>query len=86
MRIRPKNPARDSPTIVPFGCASDECGLDVGVDVDVDVGAGTTKEGSELDEGKGVGVSDVWLRSGMMSALESVACHAVPTSHLHLRQ
>lgn len=84
MRIRPKNPARDSPTIVPFGCASDECGL--GVEVEVEVGAGTTKEGSELDEGKGVGVSDVWLRSGLMSALESVECHSVPTCHLHSRQ
>jgi hypothetical protein len=79
MRIRPKNPARDSPTIVPFGCASDECGLGV----EVEVGAGTTKEGSELGEGKGVGVSDVWLRSDMMSALESLACHSVPTSRLH---
>lgn len=51
--MRPKNPARDSPIIVPFGCASDECGWEV------EVGAGTTKEGSELDEGKGVGVRDV---------------------------
>jgi hypothetical protein len=79
MRIRPKNPARDSPTIVPFGCASDECGLEV----EVEAGVGTTKEGSELDEGKGVGVSDVWLRSGMILALESVACHCVPTSRFH---
>jgi hypothetical protein len=55
MRIRPKNPARDSPTIVPFGCASDECGWEVGVEV----GAGTTKEGSELDAGNGVEVSEV---------------------------
>jgi hypothetical protein len=67
MRIRPKNPARDSPIIVPFGCANDDCGWEV------EVGAGTTKEGSELDEGKGVEVSDVWLQRGMVSAFESVS-------------
>jgi len=69
MRIRPKNPARDSPIIVPFGCASDECGREV----EVEVGAGTTKEGSELDEGKGVEVNDVWLRRGVVSVFESVS-------------
>jgi hypothetical protein len=78
MRARPKNPARDSPIIVPFGCASDECGREV------EVGAGMTKEGSELDEGKGVEVSDVWLRRGMVSAFESVSYHPVSTSRLHL--
>ena len=55
--MRPKNPARDSPTIVPFGCAKEDCGR-----VGVDVGAGTIKEGSELEVGKGVEVSDVCLR------------------------
>lgn len=69
MRIRPKNPARDSPTIVPFGCASDECGLEV----EVGAGAGTTKEGSELDEGKGVGVSDVWLSLSLKMVTESMS-------------
>ena len=43
-----------------------------------------TKEGSELDEGKGVEVSDVWLRRGMVSAFESVSYHPVSTSRLHL--
>jgi hypothetical protein len=57
--MRPKNPARDSPTIVPFGCAKEDCGRVVGFDV----GAGTIKEGSELEEGKGVEVSDVCLRN-----------------------
>ena len=56
--MMPKNPARDSPTIVPFGCASEECGREVKEGVGVE-GAGTMKEGSELDEGKGVEVSDV---------------------------
>ncbi len=75
----PKNPARDSPTIVPFGCASEECGRGVGVGVSVE-GAGTMKEGSELDEGKGVEVSDVWLQKGIKSALESVSGCPVSTS------
>jgi len=69
MRIRPKNPARDSPIIVPFGCASDECGREV----EVEVGAGTTKEGSELDEGKGVEVNDVWLSSALKTVTESMS-------------
>lgn len=44
------------------------------------------KEGSELDAGKGVDVSDVWLRKGDGSALD--ACHgrSVSTSRLYLRQ
>ena len=58
MRMRPKNPARDSLIIVPFGCASEECGRTVDIAVE---GAGMMKEGSELEEGKGVGVSDVCL-------------------------
>jgi hypothetical protein len=57
--MRPKNPARDSPIIVPFGCANEECGRGRGVRVDV--GAGIIKEGSELEEGKGIEVSDVPL-------------------------
>jgi hypothetical protein len=56
--MRPKNPARDSPTIVPFGCVNEDWGRRVGVDV----GAGIMKEGSELEEGKGIGISDVRLR------------------------
>lgn len=80
--MRPKNPARDSPTIVPFGCASEECGREEG---EVE-GAGMMKEGSELDEGKGVEVSDVWLRRGIVSAFESVSWRSVSTSRLHLRQ
>jgi hypothetical protein len=57
MRMRPKNPARDSPIIVPFGCANEECGRPVCVDV----GAGIMKDGRELEEGKGIEVSDVCL-------------------------
>lgn len=70
--MRPKNPARDSPTIVPFGCASEECGREVGVGVGVE-GAGMMKEGSELDEGKGVEVSDVWLSSSLRTVTESMS-------------
>jgi len=58
MRIRPKNPARASLMIVPFDCFNEEC--DRTVDVAVE-GAGMIKEGSELEEGRGVGVSDVFL-------------------------
>ena len=44
--------------IVPFDCFNEEC--DRTVDVAVE-GAGMIKEGSELEEGRGVGVSDVFL-------------------------
>lgn len=59
--MSPKNPARDSLTIVPFDCANEECGRTVDVVVE---GAGTIKEGSELEEGRGVGVNDVCLDGG----------------------
>jgi len=58
MRMRPKNPARASLTMVPFDWVNEECGRTVDVAVG---GAGTIKEGSELDGGKGVGVSDMFL-------------------------
>ncbi len=58
MRMRPKNPARASLTIVPFDWANDECGRTVDVAVE---GAGIMKEGSELEGGRGVGVSEVVL-------------------------
>jgi hypothetical protein len=58
MRMSPKNPARDSLTIVPFDCVNEECGRTVDVVVE---GAGIIKEGSELEEGRGVGVNDVCL-------------------------
>ncbi len=58
MRMRPKNPARASLTMVPFDCVKEECGRTVDVAVE---GAGIIKEGSELEEGTGVGVSDVFL-------------------------
>ncbi len=44
--------------IVPFDCLNEECGRTVDVAVE---GAGMIKEGSELEEGRGVGVSDVFL-------------------------
>lgn len=56
MRMRPKTPASDSPTTVPFGCASEDCGRDVAADT---AGAGIIKEGKELDEGRGMGDTDV---------------------------
>lgn len=74
----PKNPARDSPTIVPFGCASDECGREVGEGDSVE-GAGMMKEGSELDEGKGVEVSDVWLSSSLKMVTESMSSLVGPS-------
>jgi hypothetical protein len=55
MRMRPKKPARASLTMVPFDWARDECGRPVDVAVE---GAGIMKEGSELEGGRGVGVSD----------------------------
>jgi hypothetical protein len=58
MRMRPKNPASASLTMVPFDWAKDECGRTVDVAVE---GAGIMKEGSELEGGRGVGVSDVVL-------------------------
>ncbi len=58
MRMRPKNPARASLMIVPFDCFNEECGRTVDVAVE---GAGMIKEGSELEEGRGVGVSDLFL-------------------------
>jgi hypothetical protein len=61
MRMRPKNPARDSLTMVPFDCANEEYGRPVDVVVE---GAGMIKEGSELEEGTGVGVSVVCLDGG----------------------
>lgn len=54
--MRPKNPARVSLTMAPFDCVNDECGRWVDVVVE---GAGIMKEGSELEGGWGVGVSDV---------------------------
>jgi len=56
MRIRPKKPASDSPTMVPFVCDNDERGREAVTDAE---GAGIIKEGSELEEGVGLGVSDV---------------------------
>jgi len=56
MRMRPKKPARDSPTMVPFGCDNDECGREAVIDAE---GAGIIKEGSELEEGRGIVVNDV---------------------------
>lgn len=44
--------------MVPFGCANEECGRDVGVDVE---GAGIMKEGNELEEGAGNGDTEVCL-------------------------
>lgn len=44
--------------MAPFDCANDECGRSVEVAVE---GAGMMKEGSELEGGRGVGVSDVLL-------------------------
>jgi hypothetical protein len=58
MRMRPKNPARASLTMVPFDWVNEECGRTVDVAVE---GAGIMKEGSELEGGRGVGVSDVVL-------------------------
>lgn len=58
MRRRPKNAARDSATMVPFDCVNEECGRDVVADGE---GAGMTKAGNELEEGRGIGVKDVWL-------------------------
>jgi len=68
--MRPKNPARDSPTMVPFGCANEERGGEGEVDME---GAGMRKEGSELEEGRGVGVSDVSLRSGLTTLTMSMS-------------
>jgi len=56
MRMRPKKPARDSPTMVPFGCDNDECGREAVTGAE---GAGIIEEGSELEEGRGVVVNDV---------------------------
>jgi len=56
MRRRPKNAARDSATMVPFDCVNEECGRDVVTDGE---GAGMTKAGNELEEGRGIGVKDV---------------------------
>jgi hypothetical protein len=67
--MRPKNPARASLTMVPFGCVNDECGRLVDVAVE---GAGIMKEGSELEGGRGVGVSDVLLDSGKRQHLAHV--------------
>lgn len=47
--------------MVPFDCVNEECGRLVDVVVE---GAGMIKEGSELEEGSGVGVSDVCLDGG----------------------
>lgn len=58
MSMRPKNPARASLTMVPFDWVNDECGRSVDIAVE---GAGTMKEGSELEGGRGVGVTDVLL-------------------------
>lgn len=56
--MRPKNPARASLTMVPFDWVNEECGRIVDIAVE---GAGIMKEGSELEGGRGVGVSDVAL-------------------------
>jgi hypothetical protein len=58
MRMRPKNAASASLTIAPFDCLNEECGRTVDVAIE---GAGMINEGSELEEGRGVGVSDVFL-------------------------
>jgi hypothetical protein len=42
--------------MAPFDCVNDGCGRPADVAVE---GAGIMKEGSELEEGRGVGVSDV---------------------------
>lgn len=59
--MRPKNPERDSPTMVPFGWASEECGREKEGDTE---GAGMIKVGSELEGGRGVGVSVTFLDDG----------------------
>ena len=47
--------------MVPFDWVNEECGRTVDVAVE---GAGIMKEGSELEEGTDVGVSDVFLDDG----------------------
>jgi hypothetical protein len=65
-----KNPTRDSLTIIPFDCANEECGRTVDIVVKW---AGMIKERSELEEGRGVGVSDVCLWSTPKTTIESVS-------------
>lgn len=56
--------------MVPFDWANEGCGRTVDVAVE---GAGTMKEGSELDGGTGVGVSDVLLHDGKRQHLAHIS-------------
>jgi hypothetical protein len=79
MRMRPKNPARASLTMVPFDWVNEECGRTVDVAVE---GAGIMKEGSELEGGRGVGVSDVVLDDGKRQYLARLDDLTLPLAHL----
>jgi hypothetical protein len=48
--------------MVPFGCASEDCGRDVAVDAEEPE---MIKEGKVLEEGRGMGDTDVSLGDGM---------------------